>query len=243
VFCADTAVADAVKRIKDGLESEGMGDLANEIVNDRGKSRQLEEVTVKIRKQFRGTRIMVPRILHRDGKRKYRDLDYEADILGAIDFTRFSYRNVDEFDFADYDIAKRHMLELDIAAGDKFALGSTEAKPQALDPSRLDRPGLIRRMLDVVPNPWQGARILDEVLVKLRSRPDVDETKVINSRLTLIDAMTADLQMQLEAAAEDIFRAKVKAGDIVLSFRILIQDDPWQPELEKALTVPAATPS
>jgi type III restriction enzyme len=219
VFCADIAVADAVKHIKDGLEAEGMGDLASEIVNDRGRARELEQVTVKIRKQFRGKRIMVPRILHHEGKRKYRDLDYEADVLGAIDFSKLSYRNVEKFNFADYDLAKRHTLELDIAAGDKFALGSTEARPQALEPSTLDRPGLIRRMLGVVPNPWQGARILDEVIANLRKRLDADETQIINSRLTLIDDMIGDLQMQLEAAAEDIFRAKVKTGDIV--FKLL----------------------
>jgi type III restriction enzyme len=240
VFCADIAVADAIKRIKEGLEAEGMGDLGNEIVNGRGKGQEFEQVTVKIRKQFRGKRIMVPRNLHRDRKTKYRELDYEADVLAEIDFDKFSYRKLDAFNFADYDIAKRHALQVDIAAGDKFAVGSTEAKPEVLGPAILHRAALIRRMLDVVPSPWQGARILDEVLASLRSRADADEIEIVNSRLTVVDAMIADLQMQLEAAAEDIFRAKVKSGEIV--FKLLGAPlDGLNFEFEKLLEIHVAS--
>jgi type III restriction enzyme len=72
-------------------------------------------------------------------------------------------------------------------------------------------------MLDVVPNPWQGARILDDTLAKLRKR--ADEKTIVNSRLTLVDRMARDLREQLEAEAEGIFRAKVKSGEIV--FKLL----------------------
>ena len=86
IFCANVEVADAVANIKKGLEAEGMGDLSGDIViGGKGKA-DTEEVTVRIRKQFRGKRIMVPRVLHRDGKKKFRDLDYEADVLADIDF-------------------------------------------------------------------------------------------------------------------------------------------------------------
>jgi type III restriction enzyme len=216
VFCADVAVADAVKQIKDGLEAEGMGDLGSEIINGGGKT-ELKEETIWMRKAFRGKRIMVPKILHRDGKKKYRELDYEADVLALVDFDKFSYREVDNFDFADYDLALRHSVQVDFAKGKKFELGTTAAKLEGPIEANLDRPALIRRMLDVVPNPWQGARILDDALSKLRKR--VDEKKIIDSRLTLVDRVTRDLQHQLEAATESIFRTKVKSGDIV--FKLL----------------------
>jgi type III restriction enzyme len=216
VFCAEMAVADAVKNIKDGLEAEGMGDLGSEIVNGGGKS-ELEEVTIRMRKAFRGKRIMVPKILHRDGKKNYRELDYEADVLALVAFEKFSYRQVDGFDFADYDVASRHSVEVDIAKSEGFEIDATEATPEVVVEASLDRPALIRRMLDVVPNPWQGARILDDTLAKLRKR--ADEKTIINSRLTLVDRMARDLREQLEAAAEGIFRAKVKSGEIV--FKLL----------------------
>ena len=81
----------------------------------------------------------------------------------------------------------------------------------------LDRPGLIRRLLDVVPNPWQGARILDDALAMLRAKES--EPNIINARLTLVEHIKRDVQEQLEAAAEAIFREKVKRGDIV--FKLL----------------------
>jgi type III restriction enzyme len=219
VFCADQSVAEAVKLIKTGLEAEGMGDLGGEIIGGGGERGGLDEITVKLRKAFRGKRIMVPKILHRNGKRKYRELDYEADVLAAIDFEKLSYRKADEFSFADYDIAARHSVHVDIASSEKFDVDLTEAAAVTVDDPVLDRPALIRRMLDVVPNPWQGARILDQTLARLRNRADADELKIVNSRLTLVDHMITDLRRQLEGAAEAIFRAKVKNGDIV--FKLL----------------------
>jgi type III restriction enzyme len=90
VFCAEVAVADAVKNIKAGLEQEGMGDLGSDIVDGGGKS-ELEELTIEMRKAFRGKRIMVPRVLHREGKKKYRELYYEADELEHVEIGAFSY--------------------------------------------------------------------------------------------------------------------------------------------------------
>lgn len=220
VFCAEVAVADAVKNIKDGLEAEGMGDLGNEIINGGGKS-ELEELTIRMRKAFRGKQVMVPKVLHREGKKGYRELDYEADVIAQVDFEAFSYRGADGFNLADYDVASRYSVEVDIAKGESFALGATDAKPEEVAEVALDRPGLIRRMLDVVPNPWQGARILDEVLERVRKR--ADEKTIINSRLKLVEHIKQDLQSQLEEAAEAVFRAKVKSGDIV--FKLLAAPD------------------
>ena len=225
VFCAEVAVAEAVKNIKTGLEQEGMGDLGSEIVDGGEGMATWRKSRSSRRKAFRGKRIMVPKILHRNGKRKYRDLDYEADVLAEIDFETFTYSKAKDFPFKDYDVATRHTVTVDIAESEKFALGATDATPEAVEPASLDRPALIRRMLHVVPNPWQGARILDEALARLRKRADGDEQKIVNARLTLVDHMTVDLQEQLEAAAEAVFRAKVASGDIVFKLLATPLDD------------------
>lgn len=222
VFCTEVAVQEAVEKIKSGLEAEGMGDLGAEIKTGKGGA-DTTEIEVRFRKQFRGKRIMVPRVLHRDGKKKYRDLDYEADVLARIDFEGLSWRDTDSFKLAGYDIAKRETFAVDIAAGQEFEVESrAAAEPILVDPP-LDRPGLIRRMLDVVPNPWQGARILDEALAALRKRAKEDE--IIASRLTLIEAIKTDIKKQVEEAAEQVFRDKVKAGDIVFKLLATPLDD------------------
>jgi len=217
IFCANVEVADAVANIKKGLEAEGMGDLSGDIIiGGKGKS-ETEEVTVHIRKQFVGKRIMVPRVLHRDGKRKFRDLDYEADVLAGIDFEALTYRKAKEFNVKDYDLGKQQTFTIDIEEGEAFGLDSKPASAAIVVDQPLDRPGLIRRLLDVVPNPWQGARILDGALDALRARES--EQSIINARLTLIEHIKRDVQEQLEAAAEATFREKVKHGDIV--FKLL----------------------
>jgi type III restriction enzyme len=217
IFCANLEVGEAVANIRKGLEAEGMGDLSGDIViGGKGKS-ETEELTIRIRKAFLGKRIMVPRVLHRDGKKSFRDLDYEADVLAFVDFESLSYRKASEFNVKDYDVGKQQTFIIDLKASDAFDLSAETAGAEIIVDQTLDRPGLIRRMIDVIPNPWQGSRILDEALSALRAKES--EPNIINARLTLVEHIKRDIQEQLEAAAEHIFRQKVKNGDIV--FKLL----------------------
>jgi type III restriction enzyme len=128
IFCANVEVADAVANIKKGLESEGMGDLSGEIaVGGKGYA-ETKDVTVRMRKQFAGKRIMVPRVLHRDGKKDFRDLDYEADVLADIDFEALSYRKAKEFNVKDYDVSKQQTFTIDIHEGETFDLDSKPSR-------------------------------------------------------------------------------------------------------------------
>jgi type III restriction enzyme len=216
VFCADVDVGEAVKNIKKGLEDEGMGDLAGEIVTHGGRG-ETTEVEVRFREKWRGKRIMVPRVLHRDGKKTFRDLDYEADVLACVDFERLSYREADSFPIKDYDAGRREGFTIDIKPGAAFGVEAQEAETSFAVDQPLDRPGLIRRMLDVVPNPWQGARILDGAIAALSKR--AKEHEIIAARLTLVEHIKRDIQKQVEAASEQVFRAKVKSGEII--FKLL----------------------
>jgi type III restriction enzyme len=87
-------------------------------------------------------------------------------VLACVDFEALSYREAAKFNLADYDTAKRHAVMVDIAGGKRFDVGTTPLVTETIAEDRLDRPALIRRMLDVVPNPWQAARILDEALAR-----------------------------------------------------------------------------
>lgn len=218
VFCKDVKVGNAVAHIKDGLEKEGMGDLATQIETDGGGAEKLD-VQIRFREKFRGSRIMMPKVLARDGKKSYRELEFERDILPAIDFDRFSYSKAANFSFADYDAAKRAVVDVDIAPSPKFAVQSGPAQMEAVVEEPLDRPALVRRMLDVIPNPWQGMRILDEALERLRKREDATEEKIAAARYQLIEDVLVDLRAQVDAAAEEAFRKKVKSGEIV--FKLL----------------------
>ncbi|HEX5279656.1 MAG TPA: DEAD/DEAH box helicase family protein [Micropepsaceae bacterium] len=221
VFCADLAVGDAVQKIKTGLESEGLGDIAAEIQIHSGQ-REFEEVNVQFRKEFRRSRVMVPRVLHRTGRKAYRELDFEADVLAEIDFDKLSFRGAGEFQLADYDRGVESTILVDLATQSKFGLDASLSQSANID-QPLNFPDLVRRMLDVVPNPWQAARILEETIAVLRTRAPVD--KIIASRLTLVDAVKRDLQEQIDAAAEQIFRSKVNSGHIIFKLLATPLDD------------------
>jgi type III restriction enzyme len=216
VFCADVDVGEAVAHIKDGLEVEGMGDLAGEI-KVSGSTSLRSEIEIRFRPTFRSKRIMVPRVLHRQGKAKFRDLDYEADVLASVDFAALAYQRAGEFTFADYDIAKRESVAIDFKATNDFDLDMSPLEAGAQVEQNLDQPSLIQRMLDIVPNPWQAARILDVALSELRPRGSEDD--IIASRLTLIEHIKDDLRAQIEQAAESVFRRKVQTGEII--FKLL----------------------
>jgi hypothetical protein len=107
-----------------------------------------------------------------------------------VDFERLSWREAESFNLAAYDVGKQEGFTVDLVAGGEFALQARAAAETIVD-SPLDRSSLIRRMLDVVPNPWQGARILDEALAKLRKR--ASEEEIIVARLTLVENIKRDI--------------------------------------------------
>ena len=195
-----------------------MGDLSGAIeVGKGGKPTDLREI--RIREAFRGWQIMVPKVLHREGKKTFRELEFDGDILPHIDWESFSYRNADRFKLADYDAARVTAVDVDIARGDAFGVSADKRELAALAEAKLDRPALVRRMLDVIPNPWQGVRILDEALARLRSREGVTEAQLIGARFELVKDILADIGEQFDKAAEAVFREKVSCGDIV--FKLL----------------------
>ena len=55
----------------------------------------------------------------------------------------------------------------DLAEKSSGALPQAETTEEDAAPE-LDLPALVRLLLDVVPNPWQGARIVNETLAELR---------------------------------------------------------------------------
>ena len=83
--------------------------------------------------------------------------------------------------------------------------------------TKLDFAALVRLLLDVIPNPWQAARILEETLADLRKR-NVDEKRLATNRLFLVKAMRDDLRRQVNDASEKVFRAMLEKAE--LSFRL-----------------------
>lgn len=221
VFTFDQDVSEAVNGVRKGLQDEGMGDLASsvKVSGGGGKQRFTNKVTLNRREAFATLpTIFLPKILVRDENavKGYRLLDYDRDILGELDWEAFRYLQADSVEVEEQEKLKRTIarVDLDQKKEDEAKLFFQEMVDHIPDEG-LDIPFLVRQLLDVVPNPWQGMRILNDTLDILRSR-GVSEKRLYVNRLDLLKAMKLDLKKQVDSAAETLFLEKLESGAITL---------------------------
>ena len=216
VFVHRQNVADAVARVREGLASEGMGDLG-ELVRAAGStSTDANIVTVEVerRPQFR-RRIFLPRILAREGN-DWRLFDYESDLFPAVPWDELTWIKAATFSPDDASALAHTRVTVDVdqlGPDPKKPLGAEESG----DKPELDFPALVRLLADVIPSPWQAARILREALAALRGR-GFTEDQLLASRYRLIETMRADLLAEIHVHTERVFCNLLASGG--LSFRL-----------------------
>lgn len=224
VFCADLKVKEAVESIRKGLDDEGMGDLRDAI---RTKDRSEAEIRTARRRPGAAERILVPRVTHDDGKGGRRELDFDADILGALDWGALVYAGGATLDLTAAGAARVRTSFDYSAAGAIERSGEVERSDLA---NTIDRPDLARRLLGLIPNPWIGILLIDQGLAVLRER--YDEEAVAKGRLDLLDSMRVELAAKIDAMARVIFQKKL--DEKVIAFRLVGQKADWDvpPSLE-----------
>ncbi|RJX18079.1 MAG: restriction endonuclease subunit R [Desulfobulbus sp.] len=225
VFTFDQDVREAVNGVRRGLEDEGMADLATSVKagdGEGGAKRISRKETLGRNKAFdKVPTIFLPRVLHRDVKATegYRVLDYDRDILGHLDWESFRFVAADSVSVETNEKLQRTIARIDIARTEKqngnTLLDFIQEKMEGLPEEGLDVSFLVRQLLDVIPNPWQGMRILIETLDILRSR-GVSEEQLYANRLDLVKTIKLDLREQVNREAEELFRQKLGSGDIAL---------------------------
>lgn len=232
VFTFDQDVTTAVNGVRKGLEDEGMADLTSSVKAvdpHSGQARNMRRETINRSSQFSGLPpIFLPRVLHKDDENPdgYRPLDYERDVLGSLNWEALKFLSADK---ASMDEAKlqrtvaRISLDRKAKEGEQAVFDLKQEYIDVMPEEELDTPYLVRQLLDVVPNPWQGMRLLDETLAVLRAKGVTDEQIYIN-RLDLVQSMKADLREQVNAMAESLFHAKLESGEIAL--RLVSSNDP-----------------
>lgn len=223
VFTCDQEVQAAVESVRRGLEEEGMGDLAWGVrVGTAGAAVGARRETIRRRDAFRGLKIFLPYVLAKHPVTgEWRRFDYERDLLSRLDWDRFSFTQRFEPDAQNaYQRTVARISVEDLARAEDSLPGTLMTEEEA--PGELDFPALVRLLGDVIPNPWQAARILEETLADLRRR-GVTERRLIANRLFLVKAMRDDLQRQVNAAGEREFRALLERGE--LSFRLVAAGD------------------
>lgn len=220
VFCSDLSVKDAVDGVRRGLDEEGMGDIKSSV-------RAGEDVVAEIRRAprrdaFRGERILIPTVTHDDGRGGRRPLDFDADILGALDWDALHYDGGAVLDL-DAAGARRARASFDYGAAETIERHGAVVREQLAN--SIDRPDLARRLLGLIPNPWIGIRLVDEGLAALRAR-GISDDEIAKGRLDLLDSMRTELEAKIDALARAVFEAKLANGTV--AFRLTGTKADWE---------------
>jgi type III restriction enzyme len=218
---ANTAAV--VDQIKKGLEQDGLADLVLSVAG--GGEAGSAKVARKIgrRDDFKKVEIYLPKVLRiEDGGA--RELDYETDLLAAIDWRGFDPAPIAASipDNAHAVTAQLQRISLS-EDGKQEIIGtvvtvSTEA--MAFDPSYA-----VRVISDLVPNPFVGREIVERLLTPLRAR-GFDAEKLGRLSSMIIDELRKGLEIERAKRAETLFKAEVTAGNI--QFRLRLDGDNWR---------------
>lgn len=240
VLTFNQKVTDAVEAVKRGLQSEGMTGL-DEYVRGGGHAGDMKPVTVRRRKGFRSRRIYLPKVLHRDGKHGKRLLDYDRDILALVDWDALRVDKMVNLD--DKDIVLERKIAVDVHShGD-----STNRKLDAGE--KLELEFFARRLLDVIPNPWQAMRIVKDSIEKYR-KSGTDDRKLIVNRIYLSEVIRREIEDKIDKAARKVFLDKLQSGeisfhmetDMELNFELEKTFEVYVAKNESCLSGPHATP-
>lgn len=220
VFTYNQTVQDAVEQVRRGLQSEGMGDLGDYIrPGQEGAAGTVRRKTIHRREEWRGKKIFLPRVLSQHPQSgEWRPFDYERDLLSRIPWEELHSTQREEF-IPDPDAAlERSTVRVDTTALREKgkAMPALEVQREEMD-TQLEIPALVRLLLDVIPNPWQGARIVKETLAALRTR-GFSEEAIFTDRLRLMKQMRDDLYEQIDTASEAVFREML--ANEAITFRL-----------------------
>ena len=202
VYCHNTNVGKAVEQVKNGLEQEGLTGLGDAVTSGADDFRRIK---IQRREEFRNKDIFLPLVLHKDGG-DWTELDYQRHILPGIDWNAIDAPDP-QGSFPDR--ATRQSATVDV--GDSLPVFHADRELHIDKAVRIT--WFARRLSDVVPNPWQSARIAQQLVEKLRSDGDNDD-EIHDRRSYLAYALREYVTDVLEHQAEQVFHKKLQQGEI-----------------------------
>ena len=202
VYCWNTNVGQAVSQVKNGLEREGLSGLSDEVL---GAGSDWRQVTVERRKPLRSKAIFLPLVLHKDGD-GWCELDYQQHILPGIDWAAMDAPDP-QSSLSDH----TRMQAASVDLGDSLPV--FRADRELFIDKTLSISYFARRLSDIVPNTWEAARIVRQLVEKLRAGAGSDD-EIYDRRSYLVFALREQLADALEEQAESVFRHKLLAGKI-----------------------------
>ena len=205
VYCRNTEVGVAVQRVRDGLEQEGLNGLGNLVL---GPSTEMGTITLQRREKYQEQAIFLPMVNHRHGD-GWRKLDFEGHILPEVDWSIIGPPDIQT------GLATRAVMQ-----SATVHLGS---EPPVFHPDQdlyIDKTVRIswfaRRLAGLVTNPWQAARIVQELMARLRIEGH-DDDWIYGQRSLLVTSLREHVTREIDKQTKKVFESKLKDGLIDFS--------------------------
>ena len=223
VITHHAATSTVVSAIKAGLENDGLGDLVLTVATDGAAAGPGATRAIERRRDFDKTEIYLPRVLAADGA-EMRDLDYETDILSAIDWRGFDPAPIAAAIPENARPPESQLQRITLAAdGEELVTSETiAANPEIL---AFDPVHAVRMISDIVVNPFIGRDIVTGLLAALRERGFTD-ARIGELSGLITDELRKALDAERDRHAEVFFKAAVQRGDI--QFRLRLDGRNWR---------------
>ena len=210
VYCNNAEVGTVVTQVKNGLESEGLTGLGNEVMGpsdsqQTGEAQESEQQTITRREQFQNQDIYLPMVLHKDGEDWIR-LNYQAHILPHVDWS--AIEPPDPRASASQSV-RRQSATVDV--DETLSVFHTEQEPH-ID-RQISIADFARRLSDIMPNLWQAARIAQQMHERLSADGETEEA-IYDRRSYLAHILREHVKSEVEKQAEQVFRRKLDQGEI-----------------------------
>ena len=204
VYCYDIAVGKAVAQVKNGLEQEGLTGLGDMVTSD---SDELRRALMRRRKPLRGKDIFLPLVSHKTADAgAWEELDYQRHILPAIDWRAITAPDPQA---TQPNPAMAQFASVDV--GDSLPPTYAERELYIDKTPRVE--WYARRLSDLIPNPWQAARIVQDLLQKCLAAGET-HAQIYDRRSFLAHALRERVAAQLDAQAETAFKTKLAQAEI-----------------------------
>ena len=206
VYCQSTDVNQAVQFVKDGLEQEGMGDLDDDV--SASQSTTFRTIPIQRREKFRDLDIFLPKVLHRSADGALEELDYQRHILPSINLSAIGPPALQGAQ------ARRPQVETAAVDVEEDGFSAIYRPPQTIQVDQSVRiEWYARRISHVMPNPFQAARIVQELVQRMRDE-GVDDASIYGQRSPMASQLCEHVVSAMEQQAEQIFRDKLRNGEI-----------------------------
>ncbi|WP_219898533.1 hypothetical protein [Phormidesmis priestleyi] len=202
VFCFKQKAQGLISSIRIGLQNEGLGDIAGNIVQDTVNDDKVEVGYREQFKKFEG-KLYLPRFVIQQSQ-GWRELSYEMDILSQINWGLVNLDEIKKLPLTKTE-SKDETSAIGLSQYEREVIEKRESQIQKAS-VKLDLVYVTRQILDVVPNPWIAYQIAEEVFSSLSNLSSNTEEIIATNMVFIIEELRKELSKERDRLAEGIFR-------------------------------------